>query len=87
MYYAPNIRVLAEPINTRRQDNLTVFDIRGEKIFHLAANHSVSLFVDVYNITNSNAQQNINWSSGSAFLNPSTILAPRIARIGAKLNW
>lgn len=85
--YGPNIRVLAEPIDTRRQDNLTVFDIRGEKIFPLAAGHSVSLFVDVYNITNSNAQQNINWSSGSAFLNPSTILAPRIARFGAKLNW
>ncbi len=85
--YGANIRVLTEPLGTRRQDNLAIVDIRGEKIFHLAASRSVSLFVDVYNITNSNAQQNINWSAGSAFLNPSTIIAPRIARLGAKFNW
>jgi hypothetical protein len=85
--YGANIRVLAEPLDTRRQDPLTIVDIRAEKVFRLAGARSVSLFLDVYNITNTNAEQNINWSSGSAFLRPSTIVPPRIGRLGAKFNW
>jgi hypothetical protein len=85
--YATNVRVLAEPLNTRRQNNLVVLDARGEKVFALPSNRTFSLFIDVYNITNSNAEVDINWSAGSAFLNPSTILPPRIARVGVKFNW
>jgi hypothetical protein len=82
-----SIRVLAEPLDTRRQDNLTVFDLRTEKIFWMAKGRSVSGFLDLYNITNSNAEQNITWSSGTSFLRPLTIISPRIARFGAKFQW
>ena len=29
--YAPNVRILAEPIGTRRMDNITLLDVRVEK--------------------------------------------------------
>ena len=88
--YAANygtINVLAEPLNTRRQDNVLILDLRMEKVFRLPNSRTVSAFFDVYNITNSNAEQNINYASGSRFNFPSTIVAPRILRIGTKLSW
>jgi len=80
-------RILTEPISTRRQDNIVVLDTRLEKVFKVANSRSVSAFVDLYNITNSNAASNINWGSGSTFLLPTTIIGPRILRIGAKFDW
>jgi len=47
----------------------------------------VSVFVDGYNLTNSNAEQNINYASGSRFMYPSTIIAPRVMRLGLKGSW
>ena len=43
--------------------------------------------MDVYNITNSDAQQNITWNSGTAFELPSAIVPPTIARFGMKFDW
>jgi hypothetical protein len=47
----------------------------------------VSGFVDGYNLLNTNAASNINWASGSTFLTPSTIVPPRIARFGLKVDF
>jgi hypothetical protein len=80
-----NIRVLAEPIDTWRMDNLTILDARVEKGFRIPGGR-VAGFVDVFNILNANPEVNISWSSGS-FLRPLTIVAPRIVRIGAKFEW
>jgi hypothetical protein len=80
-------RILAEPINTRRQDNINIIDVRVEKGFHLAAGRMLTGFVDGYNLTNSNAVQNLNWNSGATFLTPSTIVPPRIARFGVRVDW
>jgi hypothetical protein len=44
-------------------------------------------FFDVYNIFNSNAEQDLTKSSGSAFLRPVAITPPRVARIGGKFQW
>jgi hypothetical protein len=79
-------RILAEPISSRRQDSLTVFDIRIEKDFRVGG-RVVSPFMDVYNITNSDAASNIAWGGGSSFQLPSTIIGPRIARFGVKFDW
>ena len=43
--------------------------------------------VDVYNVFNTNAEQALTTSSGSAFLRPVAITPPRVARIGLKLQW
>ena len=44
-------RILAEPIDSRRQDNIVVLDARVEKVFKLAKGTSFSGFFDLYNIT------------------------------------
>jgi hypothetical protein len=80
-------RILAEPFGTRHQDNIVLFDTRVEKVLHVAKSRSLSLFVDGYNLTNANPAQNINWQSGSTFLQPTTIVPPRLARFGAKFDW
>jgi hypothetical protein len=79
-------RVLAEPLGTRRQDNITLLDLRLEKVIRFGRT-SVSGFFDVFNMFNGNAEQNITWSSGSSFLRPSNIVPPRLARFGAKFEW
>ena len=80
-------RILTEPISARRQDNIILADIRVEKVIKLPVGHSVSLFADGYNLTNANPASNITWSSGSSFLWPVTIIAPRLARFGVKYDW
>ncbi len=79
-------RILAEPIDTRKQDNISLIDLRVEKSVHIGGQR-VGLVLDVYNITNANTAQNINWASGSTFLAPSTIIGPRILRFGGRFDW
>ena len=80
-------RILTEELGTRRQDNIAIFDIRAEKYFNVKGGRKVGVFFDVYNLTNSKAQQNITWNSGSAFEKPTLIVPPTIARFGMKLDW
>jgi outer membrane receptor protein involved in Fe transport len=80
-------RILSEPIDSRRQDNIVVLDMRVEKVFKLVKGMSLSGFFDLYNITNSDAASNTGWGSGTSFLLPSTIIGPRIARFGLKYDW
>jgi hypothetical protein len=81
-----SLRVLAEPIGTRRMDHITLFDARVEKTFSLGPGRRVAAFADVFNLLNANPEQNRNWSS-VAFQYPIAIVPPRIARIGVKLAW
>ncbi len=79
-------RILAEPIDSRRQDDIAIVDIRAEKFFTMASRR-LGLFADVYNLTNSDAAQNITWNSGTAFLRPVSIIGPTIMRFGVKFDW
>jgi hypothetical protein len=80
-------RILAEPIDSQRQDNIVILDVRTEKFFKLAASRRVGVFFDVYNLTNSDAGETINWGSGSTYRLPVRIVGPRIMRFGAKFDW
>ena len=80
-------RILAEPIDSRTQDDIVILDLRTEKGFKLGKGTTLSGFFDLYNIGNSDAASNITWGSGSSFLLPSTIIGPRIARFGLKYDW
>ncbi len=82
-----SLRVLAEPIGTRRMDNITLVDLRVEKAFPIDRDRRISMFVDVFNLLNANPELTVNWSSGSTFGNPSAIVPPRIARVGMKAAW
>ena len=81
-----NATVRAEPINAQRTPNINVFDIRTEKAFRFGPGR-FSGFFDVYNIFNTNAEQALNTTSGSAWLRPVAITPPRIARVGVKFVW
>ena len=80
-------RILAEPVGSRQQDNIILIDTRVEKVFRVAKGKTVSGFIDGYNLTNINAAQNINWTSGATFTTPSTIVPPRLFRFGTKFDW
>jgi hypothetical protein len=82
-----SVRVLAEPIGARRMDHITLVDVRAEKGIRLAGGRRVAAFVDVFNLLNANPELNVSWASGPAFLRPLTILPPRIARVGTKVEW
>jgi hypothetical protein len=82
-----SVRVLAEPLDAQRQDNITVVDMRVEKVFPFLGSRRVSGFFDLFNMFNSNAEQNLSWGSGATYLRPLNIIPPRIARFGAKLEW
>jgi hypothetical protein len=79
-------RVLAEPIDSQRQPNINLVDLRIEKSVGIGA-RKLGLVLDIYNITNANTEQNINWSSGTTYLAPSNIVGPRILRFGARFDW
>jgi hypothetical protein len=81
-----SVRFLAEPLGTRRQDEILIADLRVEKAHHFGA-RNISVFFDLYNMFNANPAQNLQWSSGTAFNRPLSIVPPRLARIGAKLNF
>ena len=79
--------VLVEPIGTRRQDTVSVFDFRVEKQLRFADRARAGLFFDVFNAFNSNTAVNMTWLSGSRFERATTVLGPPIAKFGVKLDW
>jgi hypothetical protein len=82
-----SVRFLAEPMDTRRQDTILITDLRVEKSMKFGGGRDVSLFFDLYNMFNANPAQNLQWSSGTSWNRPLSIVPPRLARIGAKLNF
>jgi hypothetical protein len=90
--------ILVEPIGTRRQDTVTTVDLRAEKRIDLKGRARAGLFLDVFNLLNSNVATNIRWTTGRlpvgtanqtipSFGTPTSILPPRIAKVGLKLDW
>ena len=79
--------VLVEPIGTRRQDTVSVFDFRVEKQLRFNDRARAGLFFDLFNTFNSNTAVNTTWLSGSRFERATTVLGPRIAKFGVKFDW
>ena len=79
--------ILVEPIGTRRQDTIGVFDFRVEKQIRFAQKARLGLFFDLFNAMNSNTAINVNWRSGASFEKATTVLPPRIAKFGLKFDW
>ncbi|MFN2447135.1 MAG: carboxypeptidase regulatory-like domain-containing protein [Vicinamibacterales bacterium] len=78
---------LIEPLNSRRMDNINVFDVRVEKSIPLVGRSRIRAFADFFNIGNSNAAETISFQTGTGFERPTNILAPRTVRIGARFEW
>ena len=77
----------AEPRNSRRHDNITVLDVRAERTFDLGSGIRARALFDVFNLTNSNAAETRTITTGTSFLRPTAILAPRTARVGVRLSF
>ena len=71
-----SVRIAAEPLETNRQRDIAVTDIRIEKPVSFGRNVKIGPFLDFYNIFNQNPEQNITWASGSSFLRPTAIVRP-----------
>jgi hypothetical protein len=79
--------IYAEARDARRQDNITVFDIRAERAFKVVGKVRARVIGDLFNITNTNAVETRTVTTGSAFNRPTAVLAPRTARVGVRLTF
>jgi hypothetical protein len=76
----------AEPLNAQRTKNVNLIDLRFDRPFTIKSGR-LSPFLDLYNLANSNAEQNITVTSGNSYLRPINIIPPRVARVGVKYDW
>ena len=76
-----------EPMNSNREDNIWVFDVRAEKTANLHARMRLRMFLDLFNITNSHASETISRATGTGYQRPSAILAPFTSRVGFRFMW
>jgi outer membrane receptor protein involved in Fe transport len=81
-----NPTIDAQPRAEFREDNISLIDLRVDRPIMIKGKR-LSPFFDLYNITNSNAEQDITVSSGANYLRPLIILPPRIVRLGVKFTW
>lgn len=79
--------IYAEPADSRRNDNITVLDLRVDRTFSLGPRAKVRGFLDLFNITNSNAAETQTVTTGARFLAPTAVLPPRAARVGVRFLW
>ena len=81
-----NPTINAEPMNANRKRHVNLIDLRFDRGFTLRGGR-LSPFIDLYNLSNSNAEQDITVSSGANFLRPINIIPPRVLRLGVKFDW
>src|SRR5262249_40047766 len=82
-------RIFLEPRGTRRLSSQSLLDMRLPKTILTRESARVELLVDVLNVLNDKAEEQIpvdNLSS-SLFGRPSIFMDPRRAMFGVKLNW
>lgn len=92
----------AEPNTAYRTDNVTLVDAKIERRFRLTGSKTVSVFADLFNLLNTNSanigaqsgsvgRPTVTLADGSrvqvqGFLRPTSIIPPRIFRVGFRLG-
>jgi hypothetical protein len=89
-----------DSLGSYRTNNISLFDTRFEKYLTFKERYKVGLFLDLFNIFNSNADQTQDNTIGTKsavvngqtvsyqrFLSAETITPPRIFRLGAKFSF
>lgn len=79
--------ILVEPVGTRRMDDVVLLDLKTEKTLSLGGSRRLRAFIDLYNLFNSNAADTISFATGSTFADPTNIIGPVTARLGARFEW
>lgn len=83
----PTLVLNVEPIGSRRYPTVHHLDVRAEKALRVFSDHELAVRFNVYNLLNSNMTLTANARSGATFGRPLTILAPRLAEIGASYKF
>ncbi len=79
-----------EPITgDRRVPSVNLFDVRVQREFTLSPTLRFDLFLDAFNLTNSDATEGVGSTQGtsSAFGVPTKYIQPRRLQLGAKIRW
>ncbi|MBY0496136.1 MAG: TonB-dependent receptor [Cyanobacteria bacterium] len=71
---------------TERLPNVTMIDLRLSRRFRFGS-RSFQPTIDFFNVTNTDTRDNQNSAVGANYLLPTSILAPRIIRVGFSLNF
>jgi hypothetical protein len=79
--------IQAEPTGSRQRDPVLLFDLRSERRFTLPHKTTAALFLDAFNLLNTNAVTSLTTTTGSSFLRPTGIIPPRVLQIGTKFSW
>lgn len=66
---------------------ITILNLRASKEFRLGSSRRISVDFDVFNVLNSNAPLSANFASGPTFGYVTEVMAPRIARFGARFRF
>lgn len=80
------VGVRSQPVGAVRLDNVTLWDLRGSKVFTIGR-YRLEAIVDAFNLLNQSAKTVINTNVGPLFGNPIAILPPRVARLGLTFRF
>jgi len=81
--------VFEEPFGSERGPVVSVWNVKGAKVFTFKERFKVEANFQVYNLLNSNAAVSINWNqtTPATFNTANTIVAPRVFRIGGIFSF
>jgi hypothetical protein len=79
----PSLLANVDPIGSYRNPAQNLLDLRIEKAFRFSAGHRLVVRLNIYNSLNANTTLTVQQQSGAAFLQPTSILPPRLFELGA----
>ncbi|MBZ5605535.1 MAG: TonB-dependent receptor [Acidobacteriia bacterium] len=79
--------IYVAPSGFQRLPSWNVWDVRFSRIFKIRERYSFEPEFNIYNLNNSSAVQGVNQSvnAGSLFLNPTSVLPPRLFEVGLRI--
>lgn len=79
--------IRVEPIGTHELPATNSADLRVEKTFRIRRGGNLSVYADVFNISNQGVATSVNTGSGPNFALPTSWAAPRTLRAGIKMTY
>jgi outer membrane receptor protein involved in Fe transport len=76
-----------EPYGAEKGPAISILDLRVGKRFSMGRSRWLEVDVNVFNALNSNAPTAINFASGPSFGYYTSIVPPRVARVGARFTF
>lgn len=76
-----------EPFGAQQGAAINVVNLRSSKSFLFSGGHRIEFDADLFNLLNSSAPITINFQSGPTFGYATSVVPPRIARLGVKYSF